>query len=227
MYLGKLCEVGDPDTLYDTPAHPYTSLLLSAIPHPDPEVNPQLADRVEGKPPSSMNPPSGCRFRTRCPLATDRCAAEEPVMRQVTERQYVACHFPLVGWSEFARLIQPLIERDFYGGKVTIPITPPNLKQAYYTGGKMDEIVLEFDQPVIWFADLVSEFSLDGGKDKVESGTAKGAVLTLKLKEASAAKSISYLDERSWSQTRLLFGENGIAALTFCEVPILPAKPDH
>jgi len=137
------------------------------------------------------------------------------------------CHFPLVGWSEFAGLIQPLIERDFYGGEVTIPITPPNLKQAYYTGGKMDEIVLEFDQPVIWFADLVSEFSLDGGKDKVESGTAKGTVLTLKLKEASAAKSISYLDERSWSQTRLLFGENGIAALTFCEVPILPAKPDH
>jgi hypothetical protein len=88
----------------------------------------------------------------------------------------------------------------------------------------MDEIVLEFDQPVIWFADLVSEFSLDGEKGRVESGRVKGNVVTLKLKEGSAAKSISYLDERSWSQTKLLFGENGIAALTFCEVPILPTK---
>ncbi|MFT5107097.1 MAG: hypothetical protein ACI9UA_002726 [Pseudoalteromonas tetraodonis] len=135
------------------------------------------------------------------------------------------CHFPLAGWSEFARMVQPLIERDFYGGEVADALIAPNLKQAYYTGRKMDEIVLEFDQPVIWFADLVSEFSLDGEKGKVESGRVKGNVVTLKLKEGSAAKSISYLDERSWSQTKLLFGANGIAALTFCEVPILPAKP--
>ena len=130
------------------------------------------------------------------------------------------CHFPLVGWSEFARLIQPLIERDFYGGEVTVPITPPNLRQAGFSGSEADEIVLEFDQPVIWFADLIDEFFLDGEKGKVESGKADGRFLTLKLKEASAARSISYLDERSWSQNRLLIGQNGIAALTFSEVPI-------
>lgn len=130
------------------------------------------------------------------------------------------CHFPLVGWSEFARLVQPLIERDFYGGKVTGPITAPNLKQAYFTGEARDEITLDFDQPVIWFADLVGEFYLDGEKGKVESGSAEGDRVTLKLKEASAAKSITYLHEMSWSQKRLLIGENGIAALTFCEVPI-------
>lgn len=102
MYLGKLCEVGDPDRLYEAPAHPYTQLLLSAIPHPDPEVDPMGFERLDGELPSPMAPPSGCRFRTRCPRATDRCAAEEPVIREVTVGQYVACHFPLVG-EEAAR----------------------------------------------------------------------------------------------------------------------------
>ncbi|MCF7731581.1 MAG: DUF2341 domain-containing protein [Akkermansiaceae bacterium] len=137
------------------------------------------------------------------------------------------CHFPLVGWSEFARLIQPLIERDFYGGKTDVSITAPNLRQVYYPGNKRDEIVLEFDQPVIWFADLVSEFQLDGEKGKVVSGRVNGNLVTLKLKDGAAAKSISYLDERSWSQKNLLLGTNGIAALTFCEVPILPGPPKH
>jgi len=97
MYLGKLCEVGDPDRLYEAPAHPYTNLLLSAIPHPDPEVDPMGLDRLDGELPSPMDPPSGCRFRTRCPRASDRCAEEEPQMREVYGGQYVACHFPLVG----------------------------------------------------------------------------------------------------------------------------------
>ena len=135
------------------------------------------------------------------------------------------CHFPLVGWSEFAHLIQPLIERDFYGRKVTDSITAPNLKQVYYSGNQQDEIALEFDQPVIWFADLVGEFYLDGKKGTVAAGRVNGNVVTLKLKEATAAKAISYLDERSWSQKNLLLGANGIAALTFCEVPLLAAKP--
>ena len=96
MYLGKICEVADPDTLYENPAHPYSQLLLSAIPHPDPLIDahvPQVAVDL----PSPVDPPSGCRFRTRCPLAQDRCANEEPVMRKVAEDQYVACHFPLIG----------------------------------------------------------------------------------------------------------------------------------
>jgi len=131
------------------------------------------------------------------------------------------CHFPLIGWTEFARLTQPLIERDFYGQPVTSSITPPNLKKAYYTSNAKDAIALEFDQPVVWKDSLISEFYLDGAKGKVASGAVSGSVLTLKLKEASAAKKITYLKEMSWSQDRLLYGENGIAALTFCNVTIL------
>jgi peptide/nickel transport system ATP-binding protein len=96
MYLGKICEIASPDDLYYRPAHPYTAALLSAIPLPDPTVRPETVD-LPGDLPSPMNPPSGCRFRTRCPRAADRCAAEEPTVRAVGDDHYVACHFPLVG----------------------------------------------------------------------------------------------------------------------------------
>jgi len=95
MYLGKLCEVGTPDVLYARPAHPYTAALLAAIPVPDPHRRPDPKDVLGGELPSPTAPPSGCRFRTRCPKAQDRCAEEEPVVREVGEGQYVACHFPL------------------------------------------------------------------------------------------------------------------------------------
>ena len=94
MYLGKLCEVTSPDILYSRPAHPYTSLLLQAIPAPDPEVVPHSRE-VVGEPPSPVAPPSGCRFRTRCPRATELCVSTEPVIREVDPGQFVACHFPL------------------------------------------------------------------------------------------------------------------------------------
>jgi peptide/nickel transport system ATP-binding protein len=95
MYLGKLCEVGGPDVLYAQPAHPYTAALLAAIPVPDP--NSPLAETkvLAGEIPSNLDPPSGCRFRTRCPKAQARCADEEPQVRQLGPDQYVACHFPL------------------------------------------------------------------------------------------------------------------------------------
>ena len=134
------------------------------------------------------------------------------------------CHFPLTGWAEFARLIQPLIERDHYGKTFTESITPPNLRQASYTGAKQDEIALEFDQPVIWMESLATRIYLDGAKDQVASGAVRGNVLTLKLKDPSAARTITYLKETSWNQNDLIFGSNGIAALTFCEVPLAPAK---
>ena len=130
------------------------------------------------------------------------------------------CHNPLKGWSQFAALLQPLIERDFYGKVPSGPITPPNLKRAYYTSPPKDAIALEFDQPVVWNDALVGEFRLDGEKGKVASGSVSGNVLTLLLKEPVEAGNISYLDELSWSQDRLLVGRNGIAALTFCNVPI-------
>ncbi len=95
MYLGKICEVADPDVLYANPAHPYSQLLLSAIPHPDPLVEARVSQEASDLP-SPVAPPSGCRFRTRCPLAQPRCAEEEPIMRKVSDDQYVACHFPLV-----------------------------------------------------------------------------------------------------------------------------------
>jgi peptide/nickel transport system ATP-binding protein len=95
MYLGKLCEVGSPDQLYTQPAHPYTAALLVAIPVPDPHAHPEEADVLGGEIPSPTNPPSGCRFRTRCPRAQDRCTEEEPQLREIAPGQYVACHFPL------------------------------------------------------------------------------------------------------------------------------------
>ena len=97
MYLGRLCEVGDPDLLYRQPAHPYTSALLSAIPVPDPSVRPDARETLAGEIPSPLSPPSGCRFRTRCPRADQQCTDEVPVMAQVgTEDHYVACHHPLL-----------------------------------------------------------------------------------------------------------------------------------
>ena len=95
MYLGKICEVGAPDQLYERPAHPYTQALLSAIPVPDPTIDPNDWPTLGGEIPSPVSPPSGCRFRTRCPLAQDRCANEEPQLQEVAPGQFVACHFPM------------------------------------------------------------------------------------------------------------------------------------
>ena len=96
MYLGKLCEVAEPDDLYANAAHPYTSLLLESIPEPDPAATIDESLDLVGEIPSSIDPPSGCRFRTRCPHATEQCANEEPQMRQVSAGHHVACHHPLV-----------------------------------------------------------------------------------------------------------------------------------
>jgi peptide/nickel transport system ATP-binding protein len=95
MYLGKICEVGSPDVIYQHPAHPYTRVLLDAIPVPDPSIRPEARAKVVGEIPSPVAPPSGCRFRTRCPKAQARCVDEEPVIREVQPGQFVACHFPL------------------------------------------------------------------------------------------------------------------------------------
>ncbi|HEY9555098.1 MAG TPA: oligopeptide/dipeptide ABC transporter ATP-binding protein [Acidimicrobiales bacterium] len=97
MYLGKICEVGRPDDIYGQPAHPYTDALLRAIPVPDPTTAPVQSGLLTGDLPSPLAPPSGCRFRTRCPRAQERCALEEPQIREVADGQFVACHFPLIG----------------------------------------------------------------------------------------------------------------------------------
>lgn len=97
MYLGKVCEVAPPDALYLAPRHPYTGALLAAIPEPDPTTDPASHTAAAGEIPSPMDPPSGCRFRTRCPNAQPRCADDEPEIREIGEHHYIACHFPLDG----------------------------------------------------------------------------------------------------------------------------------
>jgi hypothetical protein len=130
------------------------------------------------------------------------------------------CHYPLEGWAEFARMVQPIIERDHYGVKPTKILTAPNLKRAAFADATKDTITLEFDQPVMWLDLLANQFYLDGEPDHIGSASTKGNILTLKLKSPSTAKNITYLKEVNWKQETLLIGENGIAALTFCEVPI-------
>ncbi|MGH3318649.1 MAG: ABC transporter ATP-binding protein [Streptosporangiaceae bacterium] len=95
MYLGKLCEIGPAESLYRGPLHPYTLALLASIPDPDPTSSRARAEgAISGEPPSPIDPPSGCRFRTRCPRAQERCAVEEPPLRILGDDHAVACHFP-------------------------------------------------------------------------------------------------------------------------------------
>jgi oligopeptide/dipeptide ABC transporter ATP-binding protein len=95
MYLGKIVEVGDSATVYNSPAHPYTKALLSAVPVANPSLrNSAKRIRLVGDVPSAIEPPSGCRFRTRCWKATDLCEAVEPPLQADATGRVVACHFP-------------------------------------------------------------------------------------------------------------------------------------
>ena len=140
MYLGKICEIAGPDRLYASPAHPYTAALLSSIPVPDPRVTTLSSGLVPGDLPSPLDPPSGCRFRTRCPRAQERCAVEQPQIREVADGQFVACHFPLVGdvapTAEVQSAVQPTSSggngagTEVSGGDDSTPETPSGPSDA-------------------------------------------------------------------------------------------------
>ncbi len=96
MYLGEIVEIAEADEVVMAPQHPYTSALLSAVPIPDPRAK-RGKKRVilKGDVPSPIDPPSGCRFHTRCPFVVDRCKSEAPTLQETNTGHLVACHFPL------------------------------------------------------------------------------------------------------------------------------------
>jgi hypothetical protein len=139
------------------------------------------------------------------------------------------CHFKTDDYEKMGQAMAPLLERDIYGKVFAQPITAADLRKASYTNARKDEITLEFDQPVAWIDALASQFYLDGQEGRIASGSVTGNVLKLKLKlgapataKAATAKTITYLMDKKWDPKTLLYGKNGIAALTFCEVPIEP-----
>jgi peptide/nickel transport system ATP-binding protein len=105
MYLGKVCEIGPAEMFFVPPYHPYTEALLSAIPIPDPRIH-QAQIRLEGTPPSALEPPTGCRFHTRCPRKSGSiCENEDPPGRSPCEGYTIYCHIPT---EELERMPQVL-----------------------------------------------------------------------------------------------------------------------
>ena len=129
------------------------------------------------------------------------------------------CHFPAEGYAEFARFLHPMIKFHLYQHEFG-QFNPPNLKRAYFTSVQRDELVLEFDCDVLWSDALVNQFYLDGEPKQVVLGSANADRITLKLKGPMKPKTVTYLDSANWNPDNLLYGRNGLAAFTFCEVPI-------
>ncbi len=131
-----------------------------------------------------------------------------------------SCHFPPAGYAELARQVLPIVEQDNYGVSFKRSVTSPNIRRAGFSNDQQDEITLEFDQPMAWNDALISQFYLNGEAGKIAVGVVTRNVVTLKLHEPSTATAITYLIDKKWDANNLLYGQNGIAALTFFEVPL-------
>ncbi len=112
MYLGKIVEMADGDVLYGSPRHPYTGALLSAVPVPDPSGGTKDRQLLTGDVPSPANPPSACRFHTRCPKAQEKCSVDEPLLERKAGGSIAACHYPLTDEEVAARLPVALVRRS-------------------------------------------------------------------------------------------------------------------
>ena len=137
-------------------------------------------------------------------------------------------HYPIAGYLRMAQLMSPLVEQDSYGYVPATPITAPDLKRAYFTTTNRTEIALEFGQDMVWNAASAGLFYLDGVAGKVTSGSASGNIVKLQVTGASTSQTINYLVGGLWdgNQANILYGANGIAALTFYGVPLaLSALP--
>ena len=100
MYLGRLCEVAPCADFFNAPAHPYSHTLIASIPRPGPRQPGGAGSMLAGELPSAIDPPSGCRFRTRCPRAEALCGIDQPKLREINTGHFVACHFPVKGLEE-------------------------------------------------------------------------------------------------------------------------------
>jgi hypothetical protein len=130
------------------------------------------------------------------------------------------CHYPLEGWAQFSHMLLPLLERDFHGVVPKGFVTPPALQKVYFADAAREELVVEFDQPVAWRDEMARDLYLDDQPGEVVSGQVQNHELRLRLRGKSGAQRVTYLKERDWSPNRLIEGANGLAALTFCDVPI-------
>ena len=136
-----------------------------------------------------------------------------------------SCHYSLEGYQVFSNLISPLVEQDHYGTSTSAVFTAANLIKAYYTSATRNEVALEFDQNMAWNPGATGLFTLDGVAGNVVSGNAVGKIIKLQLSAASAASTIKYIKGGEWYQPNIIYGSNGVAALTFADVPIGLAAP--
>jgi peptide/nickel transport system ATP-binding protein/oligopeptide transport system ATP-binding protein len=125
MYLGKVVELANSPILYSTPRHPYTGALLSAVPVPDPDGGKTERQLLTGDVPSPANPPSACRFHTRCPKAQAKCSQDDPVLERKAGGGLAACHFPLTDDEVASRLPVALARRTGSNGDAQPAPTAP------------------------------------------------------------------------------------------------------